>query len=216
VKDTERIKAINLRRKGYSINEIKRFIPVSKGTLSLWFKNVQLSKRATRRLRDQSTKGQLASQEWYRNRRNKIAREIEEYSNTTLTKLNLLIPELRQLLCALIYYCEGTKTLSGDISFTNSDPELIRYYLNLLRTAFNIKENKLRVCMHLHTYHNESKQKLFWSKVTGILSRQFIKTHWKESGRYSRKGYQGCIQVRYHDADLKRRLLALAKLALIR
>lgn len=57
----EREKAIVLRKEGYSLNEIKALVPVSKSTLSTWLRNIQLSKAAQNRIETCMTNGQLAS-----------------------------------------------------------------------------------------------------------------------------------------------------------
>ena len=50
---------------------------------------------------------------------------------------------LAKILCALIYWCEGAKVKTG-IAFTNSDPNLVRTFLHLLKTGFDIDEKNSR------------------------------------------------------------------------
>ncbi|MDP3697179.1 MAG: hypothetical protein Q8R55_04075 [Candidatus Taylorbacteria bacterium] len=120
--------------------------------------------------------------------------------------------KLSRLLCAAIYWCEGTKSPKAGVCFTNSDPKLVRKFLFLLRNSFELDEKKFRPCIHLHSYHNPQKQLAFWSKMTNINKRQFIKPYLKlNTGKRIRDNYQGCISVRYHSNDLARRLIAIAK-----
>lgn len=72
-----------------------------------------------------------------------------------------------KLFCTLLWWCEGNKD-NAMIRFTNSDPTLIANFLATLRSGFDIKEEKLRVLMYLHTYHDNEKQKQFWSRITYI------------------------------------------------
>lgn len=117
------------------------------------------------------------------------------------------------MLCALIYWCEGAKLYGnkGNFCFTNSDPMLVAAFLKLLRASFDIDESKFHPALHIHEYHNERAQLKFWSKVTSIPVGQFIRSYRKpESGITIRKGYQGCVQVRYYDKMVLRRILAIA------
>jgi len=68
--------------------------------------------------------------------------------------------ENRKLACALLYWCEGEKK-GGAVRFTNSDPVMIQTFLNLFRQSFKLDESKFRICLHLHSYHNQQKQKKF-------------------------------------------------------
>jgi len=64
----------------------------------------------------------------------------------------------------------------------------------------------------LHSYHNPKKQLDFWSKITDINKKQFIKPYEKPNvGKRIHKNYQGCIAIKYHSNDLARRLNSIAK-----
>ena len=117
-----------------------------------------------------------------------------------------------KVFCALLFWCEGTKDIHSGIHFVNSDPLLIKTFLSLLRSSFNIREEKLRVCLHLHEYHSPKKQILFWSRVTGIPSSQLIKPYRKpHTAKRIRKDYPGCASVSYYDSSLAKELFILAK-----
>jgi hypothetical protein len=96
--------------------------------------------------------------------------------------------------------------------FINSDPNLVHTFLSLLRRSFNIDENKFRVCIHLHDYHNELRQIKFWSKITDIPTGKFLKSFRKSNtGKRVRNNYNGCVSIRYHDVMVSRELLMTAQ-----
>lgn len=68
-----------------------------------------------------------------------------------------------KMICALLYLCEGEKN-SSVLRFVNSDPKMIKTFLLFFRKAYNIDESKFRACLHLHSYHNQTKQKYFGSE----------------------------------------------------
>jgi hypothetical protein len=117
-----------------------------------------------------------------------------------------------KLLCSLLYWCEGTKNSKNGVCFINSDPNLIKKFLTLLRASFELNEIKFRPCIHLHAYHSPEIQLDFWPRITNINKQQFIRPYIKpNSGKRIRQNYPGCISIRYHSNDLARRLLAIAK-----
>lgn len=184
---------------------------MSKSTISKWVKNIELSPLAQARIDSNYTKGQLASQKTIKEKTYRKNLEADIFAINKLKNVNLF-SELSLLLCTMIYQCEGSKSIKDSVTFTNSDPDLIKTFLFLFRKSFDLDENKFRVLMHLHNYHNENLQKKFWSNITGIPIQKFLKTTNKvNTGLYKKEDYQGCIQVRYKDVKIGRIISAVAK-----
>jgi len=213
MKRKEQTQAIVLRKKGHSLNEISVRLGVAKSSVSVWVKDVALSAQAQRRIESLYTKGQLASMRAHRQMTTLKLEDAEQYATTILENLRANV-SVDQIICAMLYWCEGSKMYAnkGIFSFTNADPDLVATFLSLFRRSFEVDESKLRVCMHLHGYHDEARQLSFWSKTTSIPKEQFIRSYRKqETGITIRKGYQGCVQIRYYDTVLLRRILAIAR-----
>ena len=110
MKIIEKQKAIELRQKGYSLNEIKNELKVSKGTLSLWLRNVVLSQAAQKRIEEKMTNGQIAS------RKVKFAETALKETNATIIAQKIIKRAVKnsftnKIICAMIYYCEGIKNV---------------------------------------------------------------------------------------------------------
>ncbi|MBI4812147.1 hypothetical protein HY798_01690 [Candidatus Falkowbacteria bacterium] len=119
--------------------------------------------------------------------------------------------KILKIYCALLYYCEGAKS-GYYFQFTNSDPELVKVFLSLLRSSFSIDESKFRISLHLHSYHSARKQIGFWSEITQIPKRKFIKPYRKiNSGKRMKADYQGCVNIKYYDTKLAREILGIGK-----
>jgi hypothetical protein len=87
---------------------------------------------------------------------------------------------------------------------------MISAFLKLLRTGFEIDEDKLRVNIHIHEYHNDSKQKLFWSNVTGIPIKKFNKSYLKPHTKKTiRENYPGCARICYHSGEVAKKIQSL-------
>ncbi len=204
-------RAKKLRSKGYSLKEISEELNISKSTASLWFRDFKLSPLALNRLEKRRYLGRVRASETKRKKRERFEKLLREKALKLITSTDITKNHLR-LFCALLFWCEGTKDTRGGIYFSNSDPSLVGTFLKLLRSSFNIQEEKLRVSLHLHEYHSPQKQILFWSKITGIPTSQFIKPYQKpHTGKRVKKDYPGCVSIRYFDSLLARELSALAQ-----
>ena len=211
MKIKEKQQAIKFRTKGFSLKEISRRLKVSKSTVSIWVRDIKLNSKALSRLLKKIKLGQFISAS---NKRAKIKAIEKNYLELAHTEINSLEinKKFYKLLCAIMYWCEGTKNARTGVCFINSDSDVIKRFLELLRGAFTINEKKFRSCIHLHSYHSPARQLAFWSKVTNINKRQFIRPYLKpHSGKRIHENYQGCISVKYHSNDLARRVMALAK-----
>ena len=205
MKKEKKIRAIYYRKLGYSINEISKKISVAKSTVSLWVRLVQLKLEAVVRLEKRELDGRKRAVATNNKKRNELNRIITKSVKRDLNKISHS-KILDRLFCSLLYWCEGEKTLTL-VAFTNSDYALIKTFLRLLRSGFVIDEKKLRVCLHLHSYHNEQRQKKFWSKITGIPVLQFIKVYQKSNtGLRRNENYQGCASIRYYDHKIAKEI----------
>jgi hypothetical protein len=206
-----KVDAVKLRQKGFSLSEISQKLSISKSTASLWLKDISLSPLAINNLKRKKILGQYKTILLRKKKRKTLLSEIEKLSTKTIDKI-YLNKNLAKTFCSLIYYCEGIKGSDTRVTFINSEPTLIKLFLKFFRTAFKTSENKFRVLMHLHNYHDEKTQKLFWSGITKIPISQFSKTFWKQNtAKRIKKSYPGCISIRYYDARIAKELLILYK-----
>ncbi len=200
-------KAKELRERGFSLKEISEKLNIAKSTASTWLGYIKLGKKAQERLQKRRIFGQYKTQQTKRNHRKKLLLQYHKKASREFSSIKL-DKTLYKLSAALLFWCEGAKTQSC-VEFINSDPAMIETFTKLLRSAFDLDESKFRVLMHLHEYHNEQKQKEFWSKITKIHQNQFTKTYYKpHTKKRKRKNYQGCIRISYYDAHIARQLYA--------
>lgn len=210
-KDIKR-KAVSLRGKGFSIIQIARDLGLAKSTVSLWVRDIALPQRILKLLQGKEITGRKKGLAILKAKRdlNKLE-HAREATNLLINNMHLLSrKDILQLFCAIIFWCEGSKRRISDVRFTNSDPALVRFFLYCLRTGFDAYEHKFRAMIHLHEYHDHKQQTFFWSKVTGIALSQFLKPYVKpHTGKRERPNYEGCLSIRYHDAEIAKRLDAL-------
>lgn len=201
-------RAINLRKRGFSLKEISKKLSIAKSTASEWVSEIELSPTAQNRLAKKQILGQYKTV--------LIKRQLRDLQNKRLEKNSLeilkgiiLSKDLAKVLCALLWWCEGNK-ITSFVRFTNSDPTLIKNFLFLLRFGFKIDEEKFRALVHIHSYHNDDVQRKFWSTITRISLIQFNKSYKKlNSGIRIQENYPGCIAITYYDAKVAKELKAI-------
>jgi hypothetical protein len=192
------------------LREISDKLDVSKGSVSAWVRDVELNEKAKARIEKRKSEARDKARQTKKKQRKKKYKVAAQMAKETANRFDLT-SESTRIMCALLYWCEGATNRDQRINFTNSDPDLVELFLKLLRNSFDLNEEKFRVIMHLHDYHNEAKQKEFWQEITSVPKKQFNQTHHKaHTKKQTREGYPGCISLRYYDVSVSRELLAIA------
>ena len=113
--------------------------------------------------------------------------------------------EKLKILGTTLYWGEGYKTNTAfGVDFANSDSEMIRIFMNFLRKICGINESKLRIQLYCYSNQHPTKLVSFWSKITKIPRKKFIKPYVRKDFKESQIGKMknGLIHVRYHDKKL--------------
>lgn len=203
-------KAVDLRRQGYSLYELQDLLKVRLATVQGWVKNVQLSEKARKRIRQRILDGGKVARSRAavvnRQRVEIWKRGIREESRNVIHKIDWT-PELGKLLCGVLYLCEGSKYPAGrQLGFGNSDPRIISVFLKLLRENFVTDEQKFR-CQVWHRCDQSLRALIrYWSEVTSIPVKQFYSSKPDERTRGKptrKKEYMGVCYIQYLDTTLQ-------------
>lgn len=203
-------KALALRFRGYSYNEIQKCLGIPKGTLSGWFSGLVLSEKAQNRLKkrvqDGSLKGLIKRNKLQTHKARQLARSIRYIATR---EINYLSQRELLLIGTALYWAEGYKKsivkngrelTSHTISFSNSDPVMIKLFLKFLKDILGIEEIKIHAHVRIFQHLNETTTFNYWHKVTGLPKENFYKFYYgisKSSGGkrpYNRLPY-GTIQL---------------------
>ena len=203
---------VKLRKEGMSYGFLSTKFKVAKSTLHYWLSSIEYSKDKVFQSRKNWIKniqplGALANHQ-------KRLERLKIIENRTIFEVNenLHIAESKKALLAMLYWAEGAKGRGDIITFANTDPQLTKLFISLLRQSYTLDESKFRVRVHLHYYHNENKVKKYWSKLLKIPIAQFGKTYWKKRGtnKIYRKNENGICFVRYNSLALKEEIMYYA------
>jgi transposase len=109
----------------------------------------------------------------------------------------------------MLYWAEGYKNLGkrvrgGTIDLGNSDPKMIQLFLKFLRVIYGIDESRLRVRLYCYANQNIDSIKKYWSKITGISLKQFIKPYVRKDFSLDKidKMKYGLAHIVYSDKKL--------------
>jgi len=194
--------AQQLRREGLSYKEILEQVPVSKSTISLWCREIELTLEQKERLK--AKRGKPNGPKFLKDRSIAVTKQIKAQAKSELKPLTDYEFKVAGI---MIYWGEGFKTQYVGIS--NSDPNLIKFMMRWFREVCHVPESKFRARVNIHSGQNEFKIKQFWSEITGIPLSQFRKTYVKEEGTGHRKNilYNGTLGIIVSDARLLRKIL---------
>lgn len=195
-------KALELRKQGMSYSQIKRQVDVSRGTLSTWLRDHPLSEQRTRELRDNSE----VRIERYRNTRRKTK---EARLGAVLQKVREDIGNLKDanpiLSGFFLYWGEGGKTEPTRISLSNTDPAMLRFFIEWLM-ALGAERERIKVRLHLYSDMDAEKEINYWSETLDISPTAFRKPYIKKSKRenitYEQKFIHGTCNVIYGNRDI--------------
>lgn len=205
--------AEELRREGLSYREIRKKIPVSKSTLSLWLKSVLLSQQQKDRL---YTKQIEILSRGHQSQKERRLREIEKITSDAQREIESPLSfETYRLFGAALYWAEGAKT-NGCV-IVNSDPHLIIFMVRWIERVFKILPSTLKAWLNIYSQQNDEEAKGFWSQLTGIPIENFGKSFIKPANKNFKKNnlYYGTIRIRVpRGTDLRLRIFGWVRAAL--
>lgn len=214
-KDDLRAKARELRAAGWTYPQIAAELGVSKSSCSLWLRDMEPPPVTGERERFSSERAYAM---WRGRWKERLARRNAERDNEKLAaaqEIGRLTDREILVAGAMLYWAEGTKSKpwrrSERVTFVNSDPELIRFYLAWLRLV-GVTEDRLRLNVQIHESADVAAAVLFWAELAGIPAERFGKTTLKRHNpKTVRKNvgdtYHGCLVVRVSEgAELYRRI----------
>ncbi len=171
----------NLRAEGKTYTEIQSLLNIKlpKSTLSDWCKNIKLPVKFNDKI--------------YRFNCNNLekARKLALLKNKT--KQQLLLKQLKiknknlakniknrhllKIILAVLYLTEGAKWKSHrGLMLGNTDPIIIKLYINLLKKCYNISSNDLKCRISYRADQNINTLEKYWSEITHIPLKDFYKT----------------------------------------
>jgi transcriptional regulator with XRE-family HTH domain len=199
-KVAEQERARELRARGWTMPDIAAELGVSRGSVSLWTRDVPFEARPRVRARNRGP--------------NALQRAKQAEIDRLLDEGRARIGELsdRDLLIAgtALYAGEGDKR-DGSVGFTNTDPRMVALFLRWFRSNFEPDESRFRVRLYLHDGLDLDAANQFWHELTQIPLEQFSAPYRAVADPSIRRAKHpmGCAKVRYHCSSTMRSIMGL-------
>jgi transposase len=196
-KDELRERAVAMRGRGASVDEIAAALAVSKSSAYLWVRHLPLPITRRRAAAEARAEGRWAGhRREVAARRARVALDAEEAVGT------LGIREL-MLIGAVMYWCEGAKAKPWRqhyrVVFVNSDVGLLRVFLAFL-DAVGVSRSDLVYRVSIHETADALAATRWWCEQLGLpmtaMRRPTIKRHEaRTTRRNTGEDYHGCLSV---------------------
>ena len=178
-------RALRLRLKGHSYNEIERELTIPKSTLRAWLRDTVLSDMAHARLMARMKSGSLVLIKRNKMQTHFARQRAHQIRTLAANRVHELGKKDLLLVGAVLYWAEGYKRIkvrhgreitSHAISFVNSDADMIRTFTRFLIEILHIERSNIRLIMRLYPHINEREAKRYWMDVTGLRETNFWKS----------------------------------------
>lgn len=198
-------KAIKLRKEGFSYNEILRQVPVAKSTISLWLRSVGLSEKQKQRLTEKKIKAALRGALSRKKQRIELVQKIKKDAVKDVGS-DISQREL-WLIGTALYWAEGSKEKEEKpglgISFINSDPFMIKFFLNWLLKILKLPNKRIKFEIYIHENHKVRLPSIikYWANITNFNESCFSTVYFKKNKIKTKRknvgnNYQGLLRIK--------------------
>jgi transcriptional regulator with XRE-family HTH domain len=194
-------KARLLRAEGRTLADIAALLGVSKSSVSLWVRDMDIEVRRRAPTRRRPHPFHLA----------KLA-EVDECNRVGRERLACISEEAFLVAGTALYAGEGAKR-DGNVLFANTDAQMVRFFCAWFRRFFSVDEDRLRVRVYLHEGLDIEAAEDFWSAVTGVPRSQFRAPYRAKADASirSNKHEHGCVYVGYSCSRTHREVMGLVR-----
>jgi AcrR family transcriptional regulator len=195
-------KARLLRAEGRTLQDIADALGVSKSSVSLWVRDVDIEPLKRRQSLNRRPHPQHVA---------KLA-EIELCQSCAVDRVGRLSEQAFLAAGAALYAGEGSKS-DGKVLFANTNPEMVAFFCAWLRRFFVIDESRLRARVYLHEGLDLDATEDHWSRLISVPRAQFRAPYRAKPDPSIRhaKHEHGCVYVYYCCSRTHREVMGLVR-----
>ena len=183
-----------------SIKEIAKLVGVSQSSASVWVRDIVLTEHQRGALIDRARSLRTRS----RSAHFRTRRLVFQDEGRSLARRG----EPRHATGCMLYWAEGSKSRNA-VQFVNSDPAIVRYFVEFLRTQFAVPDEAFRLDCNLFADHVERQREIeqFWLDTVGLpascLRKSTVNTYskYRQKKRKNRLPY-GTARVCVHSTRI--------------
>ncbi len=211
--------AIKLRESGKTYSEIAATIPVSKATLSVWLRDIDMPGEYKKKIIDLRKKAREKG--WEARRSDRIDR-IARINSTAPVEVSYLMGYPLWLIGLALYWAEGSKEKSWSkgslVTLTNMDADAILLFRKWSIRFLSVTSDDFSYSLYVHDTHTRRSLKIrkWWASVLSVEP-ELIKIYFKHSKRRHIRhndgiNYMGVFRLQIKKSvDMNRRISAWTK-----
>ncbi|PJF40934.1 MAG: hypothetical protein D6737_13535 [Chloroflexi bacterium] len=168
--------ARQLRTQGYSVRDIAKMLKISKSSVSLWVRDIELNDEQKARLKARHGSTSLLASKANQEKHRKLRAAYQMAGREKARENDLL-----HLAGCMLYWAEGANA-RNKVHFVNSDPNMVAFFMRFLRDAMNIEDDAVAIYIHCHTHHPEEIRRIefYWLELLDLPETCLRKTYVKE------------------------------------
>lgn len=204
-----RLEAIRLRKQGKSYKEIMAKVPISKGTLSKWFKTLPLSKKEEKFIKERmlvlQDKGRLKVA---------LANKTRNEERRELVRLKAKVDFRKYahdpffVLGLSLYWAQGAQK-NNYFSFSSTDPDMIKIMMQWASKFLLVEPADYRFRLFIQEAYARKECERHWSRTCAVPRSQFQRTVYTPTPQMSLHDavYKGSLRMVIFGVD---RLIAIS------
>lgn len=201
-------KARELRKEGWSYNEICRFLKISKSTTSLWCRDIELAPEQQKRLDDKriasgkrSKNGSKFSQKCFelRNHSFQIGKELAQKYRSN--------PDF--VAGCMLYSGEGTKNNNNDVVIANTDIRIVKSHKEFMKKYFGIEDKDFAVHFNFFIDKDITLEKVekYWLDCLGLPKECLRKSTARAAKSIKNKYPNGVCYLAIYSTEIKMKIM---------
>lgn len=171
MKVAEKEEARQLRKDGKSVRKIAKILNISKGTVSIWVRDIELTDSQMFELNKRPGNPNIGKY-----KRDKYISKRKEYQRNGIERAKKGSPNYQSL--CMLYWAEGKKS-KNSLTFVNSDINMIKYYIRLVEEEFALDRNiDMKYSIHCYTSGSLTFEDIlsYWKKELNLSCDHFNKS----------------------------------------
>lgn len=205
MKIKERNKARKLRlEKGWAVKRIAKNLGVSTSSVSLWVRDITLTKEQMEQLDDNKARGAVRAGKAKYETHHKIRLQYQEKGKNRVKKIP---DDALHMAGCMLYWAEGSKD-RNTVRFSNSDSDMCKLFLRFLEECYGVKKTEITLHCLFHSGNSVTVEEVesYWIKElklprTCLRKTTVIKKVAKTDHRKNKILY-GVCQIRIGNTEL--------------
>ena len=199
---------LSLRKKEKSYAEIASILSISKSTVAYWIGDNPESKKIKDILtRKNISKSRRRIRNVIKASKEKWAAWAKEAHEEAVKNFPALAKNPLFIAGIMIYWGEGDSKPKNPLRISNTDPRMIKLYVEFIKNILKVPEEKIRLGLIIYPDLSDTECKNFWAKITNLEKTNFMKTQYIRGYHPTKRLSHGICMVVVNSRQQKIKLL---------